>query len=101
MKIITYCKTIELDVCHQIKFDHDKAMITFFLVGVTERLYFGNKERAIEFMQEIIEGIYCSSPLVDVSHITAIPEELPIIPFKDEVQERINNYKPSEDENYM
>lgn len=99
MKIITYYKTIELDECQEINFDYEKSMVTFFIGGFIERLYFKNQDMAFDFLHEVMEGIYSDSPIVDVSYITAIPMDLLVIPFKEEVEKRIKNFKPSEDEN--
>ena len=98
MKIITYYKTIELDECQEIYFDYEKSMVTFFIGGFIERFYFRNEDMALDFLHEVMEGIYCSSPIVDVSYITAIPEQLLIIPFKNEVEKRVRKFNPTEDE---
>ena len=98
MKIITYYKTIELDECQEINFDYEKSMVTFFIGGFIERLYFRNEDMALDFLHGVMEGIYSSSPIVDVSYITAIPEQLLIIPFMEEVEKRIRNFNPIEDE---
>lgn len=101
MKIVTYYKTLELEECQEINFDYDKAMITFFIGGFVERFYFKSEDMAIDFMHEIMEGIYSGCPIVDVSYITAIPSQLSIIPFMDEVKERIKNHKTIYDENVI
>lgn len=49
-------------------------------------------------MHELIECIYCGSPVADLSYITAIPGTLYVIPFKDEVKERIRNSNPPDNE---
>jgi hypothetical protein len=96
MKIITYCKTLDLDDCQEIHFDHENAMVRFFIGGFVEQFNFACPATAFDFMNEITEGVYNGSPCVDLSHIIAIPETLNVIKFKDEVKERINNYNPSE-----
>ena len=53
---------------------------------------------ALDFLHGVMEGIYSDSPIVDVSYITAIPEQLLIIPFMEEVEKRIKNFNPIEDE---
>ncbi len=98
MKIITYYKTLELEECQEINFDYEKAMLTFFIGGFVERFYFRSEERAMEFMHEIMEGIYSGIPQVDVSHITFIPAELFVVPFMNEVKERLKKYKHVNDE---
>lgn len=98
MKIVTYCKTLDLEECQEIGFDYDKAMIRFFLGGFVEELYFRTTDTALQFMHELIECIYCGSPVADLSYITAIPGTLYVIPFKDEVKERIRNSNPSDNE---
>ena len=93
MKIITYYSTLDLKECQDIYFDYDRAMITFYIDGLMERLFFASQDKAIKFMNEIMEGIYSGSPLVDVSYITAIPGKLKVELFMHEVNERIKNYK--------
>lgn len=46
MKIVTYCKTLDLEDCQEIGFDYDKAMIRFFLGGFVEELYFRTTDTA-------------------------------------------------------
>ena len=98
MKIVTYCKTLDLEECQEIGFDYDKAMIQFFLGGFVEEFYFRSAETALQFMHELIEAIYSGSPLADLSYITAIPGTLYVVPFRNEVKERIKNYNPPDDE---
>ena len=52
----------------------------------------------MEFMHEIMEGIYSGIPQVDVSHITVIPAELFVMPFMNEVKERLKKHKHENDE---
>lgn len=98
MKIITYYKTLELEECQEINFDYEKAMLTFFIGGFVERFYFRSEEKAMEFMHEIMEGIYSGIPEVDVSHISVIPAELFVVPFMNEVKERLKKHKHVKDE---
>ena len=98
MKIITYYKTLELEECQEINFDYEKAMLTFFIGGFVERFYFRSEERAMEFMHDIMEGIYSGILQVDVSHITVIPAELFVMTFMNEVKERLKKHKHVNDE---
>ena len=99
MKIITYCKTLELDECQEINFHYEESMVSFFIGGFVELFYFMSPEMALRFMHEIIECIYSQIPIADVSHITAIPETINVIPLKEEVRKRLDNHIPSDDEN--
>ena len=99
MKIITYCKTLELDECQEINFHYGEAMVSFFIGGFVEQFYFMHPDMALKFLHELIESIYCSSPVTDLSHITTIPRTINVIPLKEEIRKRIDNHIPSDDEN--
>lgn len=68
MEIITTGKTINLHIFSLIGYDFDKAMISFRFETMTEEMYFGSRQDAMLFYDDIMVGLMNEYKTLDLSH---------------------------------
>jgi hypothetical protein len=98
MIIRTYCKDICLEDYEFIDFEFENSMIAFIEGDVSEELYFGNRNMAMQFYFELIEAIHENREEIDLSHYMTAYSSLFIISAQELISERIKNFKSDEND---
>lgn len=96
MIIKTYCQDICLEDYEFIDFDFDKSMIAFIESDVSQELFFGSQNIAMQFYFELIEAIHENREEIDLSHYMTAYSSLYLSSAQELIAERIKNSKYDE-----
>lgn len=98
MIIRTYCQDICLEDHESIEFEFEKSMIAFTEGEISQELYFGSHDMAMQFYFELMEAIHERREEIDLSYYMTVYSSLHISSVQEVISERIKNFRLDEND---